>query len=270
MKMRKRNNVQIYGNGTTPIIFAHGFGCDQHIWEYVIPGFFDTYQVILFDYAGSGNSSAGSYSEERYSSIDGYAKDVIGIMEEMALTDAIFVGHSFSGMVGLKIALERPELLRSNIMLGASPRFLNEDGYQGGLEEEELEKLLQLMESDYRKWARYMAELFLEEMDAPKMKEELEEMLADQSPEITRSFAEVAFTLDMREELKENTVPSLLLQSKEDSLVPPAAGEYLREHLPYSESVVLDAKGHAPHLSHPQEVTALIMDYIEQRLWKSS
>ncbi|SIS54305.1 alpha/beta fold hydrolase [Salimicrobium flavidum] len=270
MKIRKRNNVQIYGNGTTPIIFAHGFGCDQQVWEYIIPDFFEAYQVILFDYVGSGRSSLEAYSSERYNSIDGYAEDIIEILDELNINEAIFVGHSVSGMIGLKVAIERPDLLRTNIMIGSSPHYLNDGDYQGGFENEDIRELLAMIDRNYQEWAKYMAPISMKNTDQPKLTEELEEMFADQNPEVIRQFAEVTFFLDMRDELKRNTVPSLLLQTKDDTIVSKEAGTYLSKHLPHSEHIEMEAEGHNPHISNPDEVTHQIKEYVEQKLWKSS
>ncbi|SDJ55535.1 alpha/beta fold hydrolase [Salimicrobium halophilum] len=270
MRIRKRNNVQIYGNGTTPIMFAHGFGCDQQVWEYVIPEFFDTYQVILFDYVGSGRASVDAYSRDRYGFLDGYAQDVIEILDELNISDCIFVGHSVSGMIGLEVALKRPDLLSSTIMISSSPHFLNDGSYQGGYEEKDIQELLCMIDRDYREWTNYMAPISMKNINDPKLTEELEEMYADQNPEVIRQFAEVTFFLDMRDKLEKNTIPSLLLQTKEDNFVTKEAEIYLHEHLPYSEYVELDAEGHNPHISNPDEVTEQIMGYLQAKLWKSS
>ncbi|WP_347861799.1 alpha/beta hydrolase [Salimicrobium sp. PL1-032A] len=269
MRIRKRNNVQIYGNGTTPIMFAHGFGCDQHVWEYVIPHFFETYQVILFDYVGSGDSSMESYTEERYDSLEGYAEDVIEILDELHIKDCIFVGHSISGMIGLEASLKRPELFRTLVMLGSSPRYLNDGAYQGVFKEEETARFFRMIERGDRTWAAYLAPLAMKNTDDPKRTEELEEMYAYQNTEVMRRFAEVTFCMDMREKVKKNTVPSLLLQPKEDAIVPGEAGRFLRTNLPLNHYIELEETGHYPHLSSPDLIADHIHRYLETELGKS-
>jgi sigma-B regulation protein RsbQ len=60
-----RNNVKVFGSGTQPMLFAHGFGCDQNMWRFVTPAFADDYRVVLFDYVGSGKSDLSAYHPKR-------------------------------------------------------------------------------------------------------------------------------------------------------------------------------------------------------------
>ncbi|MBC7903467.1 MAG: alpha/beta hydrolase, partial [Gemmatimonadaceae bacterium] len=139
-----RNNVRVSGKGQ-PMLFAHGFGCDQNMWRYLTPAFENDYQTILFDYVGAGKSDKNSYEPKRYETLQGYAQDVLEICESLSLRNVIFVGHSVSGMIGLLAAVERPEIFSNLVMVGPSPCYINGDDYIGGFERSDIEGLIETM-----------------------------------------------------------------------------------------------------------------------------
>lgn len=260
-----RNNVTVTGSGEKTILFAHGFGCDQNMWRFVAPPFEKDYKVVLFDYVGSGNSDRAAYNEERYGTIQGYVKDLLEVLDALQIKQAIFVGHSVSAMIGMLASIQRPDCFECLIMVGPSPRYLN-DGpeYFGGFEREDVEELLGMMEMNFVGWASYLAPLAMNNTDRPALTEELKTNFCSADPAVARKFAEVTFFSDHREDLPKVQAPSLILQCSEDSIVPLEVGQYLHRHLKNSTFRLMEAKGHYPHLSHPQETTTLIKDYLSQ------
>lgn len=264
MNILQRNNVHQAGSGRQTIMFGHGFGCDQTVWQNIVPYFKEDYQVVLFDYVGSGNSDKSVYSAEKYNSLHGYAEDVIDVCDALGLQKIIFVGHSVSGMIGALASMKRPELIEQLIMIGPSPRYINEPGYQGGFDRSDIDELLDMMEVNYREWAKYLAPVASKNEDRPEVTERFEELLNANDPVIARQFAEVTFTSDIRSDLPNVTVRTLVLQTKEDAIVPGEVSEYIVEHIPNSSLVVMDAKGHNPHLSHPYETVLAIKEFLEK------
>jgi sigma-B regulation protein RsbQ len=260
-----RNNVQLSGQGTQPLLFAHGFGCDQHMWRFVAPAFEKDYRVVLFDYVGSGRSELRAYNPERYSSLHGYAEDVLDICEALRLKDVLFVGHSVSGMIGLLAANRKPELFQHLILVSPSPRYLNEPpDYVGGFQRKDLEELLETMDKNYIGWANFLAPVVMKNPDRPELTTELTQSFCSTDPTIARRFAQVTFFSDNRKDLGQLTVPSLILQCSEDLIAPREVGEYLHRHLPRSTLRVMKATGHCPHMSAPEETIGLIQDYLRQ------
>lgn len=257
-----RNNINILGQGNQVILFAHGFGCEQSMWQYITPAFEEHYKIVLFDYVGSGQSDIASYTTD-YRSVDGYVNDILHIIDELALEDVIFVGHSVSSMIGMLAAIQRPNTFKKLIMIGPSPCYLNDGDYRGGFDEEDIQELLQTMEMNFTGWASYMAPFALTQSNIRHAKK-LEDVFVSQDPHIAREFADMTFHLDCRDRLKEMTVPSLIMQCAEDSIVPGEIGQYLHEHLPYSELTLLSAKGHYPHISHPQETIEQMKHYLKE------
>lgn len=257
-----RNNVKVSGKGTQPMMFAHGFGCDQNMWRYIIPAFEDDYQIVLFDYVGAGKSDISSYNPERYSSLQGYAQDVLEICEELQLEDVIFVGHSVSSMIGLLAAVEKPHYFSSIIMVGPSPCYINEEGYIGGFEHRDIEGLLETMQKNYIGWANFLAPQIMGNGDRPELGNELTESFCSTDPVIASQFAKATFFSDNRRDLGKLKVPSLILQCSDDIIAPLQVGEYVHDKLPQSTLKIMKAKGHCPHVSEPEETIVLIKEYL--------
>lgn len=258
-----RNNVKTFGKGTKPMLFAHGFGCDQNMWRFVTPSFEDDYRIILFDYVGSGKSDLQAYSPERYGKLDGYVQDILEICAELNLKDIIFVGHSVSGVVGALASLKEPERFDRLILVGPSPRYINDPpDYVGGFERADLLGLLDVMEKNYIGWANFLAPVVMKNEERPELIRELEESFCSTDPKIARRFAEATFFADNRDDLPKVTVPSLIMQCSEDAIAPLEVGDYLHCHLRQSTLRVLKATGHCPHMSHPEETIQVIKEYL--------
>jgi len=261
--VQERNNVKVFGTGTQPMLFAHGFGCDQNMWRFVTPAFADDYRIVLFDYVGSGRSDLPSYDPERYSTLDGYASDVLDICHALDLHDVIFVGHSVSCMVGVLAANREPDLFERLILVGPSPRYINDaPNYVGGFERSDIEGLLETMEKNYLGWANFLAPAIMKNPDRPELAGELESSFCSTDPVIARRFAEATFFADNRRDLASVQVPSLIMQCSEDMIAPSAVGEYVSRELPLSTLRNLRATGHCPHMSHPEETIAVMREYL--------
>lgn len=258
----KRNNIKLSGRGEHVLVFAHGFGCDQYVWKDIAPAFEDKYRVVLFDYVGSGKSDKTAYSEERYSTLDGYKQDLLELCDALRLDKIIFVGHSVSSMIGMLASIERPELMEKMVMIGPSPNFINDGDYYGGFEKSDIEGLLDMMEVDYEKWAAYLAPVVLQNESRPDLAKDFEEVLCSNDPAIMRQFAEVTFTSDVRSELQKLMVPTLILQTSFDAIAPVKVGEYVHDQLPNSEFMLMEATGHNPHISDAEETIAKIKAYL--------
>ena len=259
----KRNNVQVTGQGTQPMLFAHGFGCDQNMWRDVAPAFEKDYKVVLFDYVGSGKSDLSAYDAKRYSTLDGYATDVLEICAALDLFDVIFVGHSVSSMVGVLAAKREPDRFARLVLVGPSPRYINDaPDYVGGFERADIEGLLDMMDKNYIGWANFLAPVIMKNDDRPDLAGELNESFCSTDPVIARRFAEATFFADNRAYLPDVTVPSLILQCTDDVIAPLTVGEFLERNLPKSTMRVMKATGHCPHMSHPEETIELISEYL--------
>ncbi|MBE7682330.1 MULTISPECIES: alpha/beta fold hydrolase [Paenibacillus] len=258
-----RNNVKVFGSGSRTMVFAHGFGCDQDMWRYIVPGFSENYQIVLFDYVGSGQSQINYYDAHKYSDLRGYATDVLEIMEALQLRDAIFVGHSVSSMIGMLASIQAPQYFKSIVMLGPSPRYVNDlPNYYGGFDRRDIDELLEMMQLNFIGWASYLAPIVMQNAERKELTDELEKSFCSRDPHIARQFAEVTFLSDCREELEQVSVPTLILQCSDDSIAPVEVGDYLHAHLKNSMLQQMTAKGHYPHLSQPEETIRLIKNYL--------
>jgi sigma-B regulation protein RsbQ len=263
MSVLVRNNVLVSGQpGGRPMLFAHGFGCDQHMWRFVAPAFADRYRIVSFDHVGAGGSDLSAYDPERYASLDGYADDVLAICAELELTDVVFVGHSVSAMIGVLAANREPDRFGALVLIGPSPRYIDDDAYVGGFSTQDIGDLLDSLDSNYLGWSGAMAPAIMANPDRPELSAELTNSFCRTDPEIAKRFARATFLSDNRADLERVTVRSLVLQCSEDVIAPTAVGEYVHSRLPDSELVLLSATGHCPNLSAPAETIAAIEAFL--------
>jgi sigma-B regulation protein RsbQ len=258
----RRNNVNVSGNGKRVIVFAHGFGCDQSMWEPVAKNFREEFRVVLFDYVGHGGSDLSAYSAERYSSLDGFAEDVVDIGRALDFSGAVFVGHSVSAMIGALATLKAPEMFSELVMVGPSPRYIDDEGYRGGFSREQIDELLDFLAHNHLGWSAAMAPAIMGNADRPELSVRLENSFCATDPTIAREFARVTFLSDNRKDLPAIRARTLILQCSDDIIAPAEVGEYVHAELPNSDYRVLQATGHCPNLSAPDEVTAAIRAFV--------
>jgi sigma-B regulation protein RsbQ len=258
----KRNNVHVSGKGTRPMLFAHGFGCDQNMWRLVTPAFRDDYKVVLFDHVGSGGSDLSAYDRTKYARLDGYADDVLEICRDLDLRDVVFVGHSVSAMIGILAAIKEPARFAKLVLVGPSPCYVNDGEYVGGFSREDVEGLIDFLDSNHLGWSAAMAPVIMGNADRPELGAELANSFCRTDPEIARHFARVTFLSDNRRDVPRVRTPSLILQCSEDAIAPLSVGDYLHRHLPDGRLVVMKATGHCPNLSAPDETVAAIKAFV--------
>jgi len=259
----RRNHVRVLGKGEQVMVFAHGYGCDQNVWADMTDAFAADYKLVLFDYVGAGCSDLSAYDKGRYSSLAGYAEDVIEICDALGIGQTIFVGHSVSSMIGVLAANKRPELFQKLILLGPSPRYLNDEGYHGGFERKDLEQLFEVMDNNYLGWSAAMGPAIMGNPNRPELGETLTNNFCSTDPEIAKQFARVTFLSDNRADLPLVSVPSLTLQCLDDIIAPVAVGEYIHAHMPQNTLVVMEATGHCSHMSAPEQTIKAIKSYIQ-------
>ena len=246
------------------MLFAHGYGCDQNMWRLVTPQFEDKYQVVTYDHVGAGQSDWGAYRKEKYGSLDGYAADTLEIVSALDLRNVIFVGHSVSSMIGLLAAVQEPERFAALVMIGPSPCYINDGDYVGGFDRADIEGLIESLDANYLGWSRSMAPVIMGNPDRPELGNELANSFCQADPEIAKHFARVTFLSDNRADVPLLQIPTQILQCSDDVIAPMAAGKYMHRHLPRAELTLLEATGHCPHLSAPQETVAAIQGFLSR------
>lgn len=263
MTVLKRNNVSSRGIGASAMVFSHGFGCDQNMWRFVAPAFEDRYRTILFDNVGAGKSDLSAYDEEKYGSLQGYADDLIEIGRQLHLKDAVFVGHSVSAMVGAMAAVAAPGLFKSLVLVAPSPCYIDDGDYIGGFTRQQIDELLEALDTNHLGWSTAMAPVVMGNPGRPELGEELTNSFCRTDPDIARHFARTTFLSDSRAVLADVRIPSLILQCSEDVIAPLPVGEFLHRNLANSELVLMRATGHCPNLSAPAETIAAIEDFLQ-------
>ena len=262
--VRTRNNVKRTGALTgRPVVFAHGFGCSSEMWRFVTPGFEEEHPVVVYDQVGSGASDLGAYDRRKYDSLNGYADDLIEILAAEDLHDAVFVGHSVSAMIGVLAANRDPSRFGALVLVGPSPRYVNDADYVGGFDQADIDSLLDNLDSNYLGWSSEMAPVITGNQDRPALGEELTASFCRTDPTIARHFARVTFLSDNRRDLARVALPTLVLQCTDDVIAPLPVGTYVHESIAGSDLVVLDSTGHCPNLAGPDELAQAIRHWLQ-------
>ena len=262
MSVIDRNNVRLHGTGDRMMVFAHGFGCDQNMWRSVEPAFRDRYRTVLFDHVGAGRSNLSAFDKDKYADLRGYASDVVEIARELRFEDAIFVGHSVSAMIGALASIDAPGMFGKLIMVGPSPRYIDDGEYYGGFSAIQIEELLASLADNHLGWSAAMAPAIMGNPDRPELGEELTNSFCRTDPEIARHFARTTFTSDNRADLKKVKADTLILQTRDDIIASEKVGEYVNREIAGSQIVYLDAIGHCPNLSAPAAVIAAMNEFL--------
>ncbi|WP_338762841.1 alpha/beta hydrolase [Massilia sp. METH4] len=250
--VQQRNNIKAWGSGPATLLFAHGFGCDQSMWRFLVPAFQDRYRIVLFDAVGCGGSDWSAYDRHKYGSLHGYARDVLEIADAFAAGPVVFVGHSVASMIGLLATIERPDRFAGQVMVSPSPCYLNDGDYHGGFSLLDIEDMLQTITDNYVAWARAAAPAIMGAPDHPELGSELADSFCRADPTIAAHFARVTFLSDHRADLPRSATPSLILQCTEDLIAPPSVGQYMHGALAGSVLRMIDNIGHCPHMSAPR------------------
>jgi sigma-B regulation protein RsbQ len=256
MDVYARHNINIVGEEHGPtILLAHGFGCDQNLWRFVVDRLKSDFRLVLFDLVGAGSSDPGAWDAATYSSLAGHAADVVGIVDELDLREVLFVGHSVSAMIGALAMIAEPSRFSKLVLLTPSPCYIDEDDYRGGFSKTDIDELLESLEQNYLGWSRAMAPVIMGTPDRPDLENELAETFCRSDPEHARVFARATFLSDNRADLPRIPVPTLVIECAHDAIAPREVGAYVHAHIPDSQLITLDATGHCPHVSAP-DVTA--------------
>ncbi len=251
MNIITRNNVKISGAGEEVLMLSHGYGCSQKMWSLVLPELEKTHRVVLFDHIGSGASEVAYYDKVKYGSLNGYAEDVIEVIQELGIGPVTFVGHSVSAMIGVSAANKRPDLFRGLVLVTPSPCYVNTGDYVGGFTRDAIEGLIHSLEANFAEWARAIAPVLTG--NDSQQGQVLAESFCQIRPDIAKHFARVTFTSDSRSELPKIDLPVLILQCTDDVIAPEGVGSYVHRQIKGSRLVKLMCTGHCPHLTAPKE-----------------
>ncbi len=264
MSIHTRNAVTIRGSGIKPMLFVHGYGCDQQIWRYIAPHFEDSHKVVLYDHVGSGRSDLSAYDKMRYATLQAYADDMIELCDELGLTGVDVLAHSVGCMITVLAAKKRPDLFDQMMLLGPSPCYIDDGDYVGGFNREGIEELLAFMAINQEGLAANLAPMVMRNEDRPELAAELEAFFCRNDPDIFHHFAGVLFFSDHRADITGFEHPCLIMQCQDDIVAPVEVGLFMHDVMPGSELMVLDTFGHYPQLSSPDVVTHAVSCYLSR------
>ncbi|EKB49801.1 alpha/beta fold hydrolase [Cecembia lonarensis] len=261
--IQKKYNIKYQDSGKPVLVFAHGYGCDQSMWRFVAPAFEEKYDVLLFDYVGSGNSDIKEYNPSKYNTLYAYAEDVLEIITYLNKSEVIFVGHSVSAIIGILAAKMQPQFFQNLVLVSPSPYFINDGAYKGGFSKEDIEEIITTVEDNFIGWTSFVTPVIVGNKERMEFASELEKSFCSMDPVAARQFAKITFSSDHREDLAGIDVPCLIIQCQFDQLAPIEVGDFMHEKLTSSQLVVIEEWGHCPHLTSPGKVIASIDQFLQ-------
>lgn len=262
MSIFAKHNINVSGSGSRTVVLAHGYGCDQTMWRFIAPALADGYRVVQFDYVGSGKSDLTQYSRQKYATLNGYAEDVLQIIDAVEGAPVTFVGHSVSALIGVLASIKKPDAFESLILVGPSPCYINDEMYTGGFSRADIDGLLKMLDENHLAWSQAMAPAIMKNADRPELAQELSDSFCRTDPKIAKHFARVTFLSDHRVDLDKASVPALILQCSDDDIAPESVGKFMHGKMRGSSFVQLRATGHCPHMSAPAETIQQITEYL--------
>lgn len=262
MDVYAKHNITIVDEGSGPtILLVHGFGCDQNLWRLVVDRMKTDFRLVLIDLVGSGSSDPGAWDPKKYSSLSGYAADILEVVDGLDLRDVVFVGHSVSAIIGALATLTDASRFSKLVMLTPSPCYIDDGDYHGGFSKTDIDELLESLGQNFLGWSRAMAPVIMGNPDRPDLQDELADTFCRTDPECARVFARTTFLSDNRADLSRIPLPTLVIECSQDTIAPREVGAYVHAHIHDSRLVTLDATGHCPHVSAPDATASAIADF---------
>lgn len=260
----RRNNVTVTGRLDAPhtLVFVHGFGTDQNVWQGVQTAFAQRYRMVLLDNVGAGRSAPEAFRQHRYLNLRTYVSDLLEVCDALALQGATLVGHSVGGMICALAAVARPQMFERLVLIGASPRYLNDAAYHGGFSQDDLAAVYRAVTQDYDNWAHQFAAAAMANPDQPDLARAFASAIRTTPKDRALTVLCSIFQSDHRAELAGLTLPTLLIQSREDFAVPLAVAQFLHRQIRGSTLQVINATGHLPHVSAPAEVVVAMRAFL--------
>jgi sigma-B regulation protein RsbQ len=267
MSVQIRHHVHTSGEGPATMVFVHGFGCDQTMWRFLAPAYEDRFRVLTWDLAGCGRSDLSLYDRNKYASLHGHAADLLAVVDAVAgAGPVVLVGHSVGATIAMLAAIEAPQRIKAQVLVGPSPCYINDGDYVGGFNREDIDGLIDSMDADYLGWSRKLAPMIMGAPNQPTLSQEMVERFCRNDPGIARHFARVCFYSDHRADVPRSRVPALILQCSDDLIAPRQVGDWLQRHLPRSTLRTIRNVGHCPHMSAPTESARAIDGFLAQAL----
>lgn len=263
MSIKSKLNAKTVGEGSPTLVFIHGYGCDQNMWRFVAPTFSSSYRCVLYDLVGMGGSDYSSYDLDRYASLEAHAGDLQALLEELEIDDAVLIGHSVGATIACLTSLQGSARIRALALVAPSPSFINDSDYVGGFDRASIEGLIGLMEQNFLGWTEQVAPVISGQESDGETTEELSRSFCRTDPSIAKHFGRVTFLADHRTEMAQVTLPTLVLQCRNDALAPVEVGQWLEERMAQGRLEIIEATGHCPHMTDPEKTIVALRGFLE-------
>lgn len=260
------NGARLYyedqGTGLQTVFFAHGLCLSGRMFHHQVLALRERYRCITMDFRGQGRSEVTDFGY----SIGNVTQDVIRLIQRLDAQPCHFVGLSMGGFVGQRIALERPELLRTLTLLNTGARrepMAARLRYGAMIAAARLVGIRPLAGSIMR---RLFGGAFLRDpLHAAERRQWRAQVVAQDRTGLIRAARGVLYRDDISDRLDAIATPTLIISGADDVAQPAQLGRELHERIPASRHVVLPNVGHASCLEAPARVNELLLEFLRDR-----
>ena len=244
--------------GATPLVCIHGWGMNLRAFDPLRDALGPDYGSWALDLPGHGRSD---WHDTR-ADMESQLQDI----QAMLPPRCVLVGWSLGGQVALELARRAPQQVRALVLIASTPRFTQEPDWQQGLDAQTVDAFETLLELDWRQTLRDFVTLQVRGgRNAEATQQRLEDALqAHGLPRVEALRAGLAMLtgLDQRAILTQVRQPALVLSGQNDRVTPPDAGRWMASTMPDARHVQIARAGHAPLLSHVDDVAAAMRDFL--------
>lgn len=243
-----------------PVVFIHGYPLNSTCWTEVATEMEGRYRVITPDLRGFGKSPV----PDAIYRMEELAEDVAVLLESLKLEKYVLVGHSMGGYVALTLARLHPERLTALGLICSQATADSEETKQNRAKQ---------AQTALEDGSEAIANSMLPKMFAPSVYQDDEDDLRGQVRRMIESTKPrgiygalhgMALRPDSTDLLPTLTMPTLVLTTDQDKLIPPFKSEDMAELLPNAQLVTVHDAGHMPMLEQPRATAAAILNFLDE------
>ena len=246
------------GNGT-PLVFIHAFPLSKAMWQPQVDALKDCYRVITIDLRGHGESDTELWNE----TLDDYAADVIDLLDDLGISQAICIGLSMGGYVLFSVYRNYPDRVKAMVLADTRAQSDSKEGKAGRRS---------MAQMALNNGASAIVDMMLPKLLAPSTIEHRPEMVKQirqmilHTPTTGIIVDLMAMTTrpDSTALLPTITCPTLVIVGEDDQATPVTESQYIAQHIPGSTFVTIPQAGHLSNFEHPVAFNQAIRSFLEK------
>jgi pimeloyl-[acyl-carrier protein] methyl ester esterase len=243
-----------------PLVCLHGWGMNLRVFDALRDALASERDSWAIDLRGHGLSQWDASRADFATQVS----DILAVLPERC----VLLGWSLGAKLALELTLRAPERIAALVLVAASPRFAQSDDWPHGMDAQAMRAFRAVLAQD---WQRTLNDFIWLQLRGSRNAEaaqlRIQQALATHGaphPEALQRGMELLGNVDLRSRMSEVTQPTLLIAGQHDRVTPPGASRWMSEELPDARLVTVPRAGHAPFVSHHDEVLAALRGFLAE------